>query len=534
MAYPQKLEHDADASVKEAVRVLHQGLSVLAGQITATGNNSAHVAALLTSNWEQMARRLSEMRAEVNDCRRVLDDRLSASEKTAHYNNSALEHALDKIEAVAIQRAVDQEEFQRYAARHEQLLERLSDTCQRLEKRLPDSNLVHRLEAVEQAIAGLTGQTMPDQSSSSLLPAPEALSHRLTLLEDDHASLLSELRGGAVDAVPQADEGPSLIEPPAPEAGDNDLAAARDSEDLFARPESGPVNFLSSARMSASSAPDAARPRFLILAAAGLVAVLTLAGVFLLQHQARSEPAIKPASVLHSYSLPPPPKVPVKPGPQDSGPGPQFANRHAPSSDRVQALAAQGNPLALTVLGLQSVDGTGGVAVNLPDAVKYLTRAAEKGQAVAQYRLGSMYERGQGVAIDPVKAAHWYDLSAVQGNREAMHNLAVYYAARKDMAESARWFAKAAGLGLADSQFNLAILYERGDGVPQSLADAFKWYSIAAASGDAESKTRMVLLRNQLSDADKAAATKAAQAFRPYSIDRAANVPPEAGELPSG
>ena len=102
------------------------------------------------------------------------------------------------------------------------------------------------------------------------------------------------------------------------------------------------------------------------------------------------------------------------------------------------------------------------------------------------------------------------------------------------MADSARWFAKAAGLGLPDSQFNLAILYERGDGVPQSLADAFKWYSIAAASGDAESRTRMVLLKNQLTDADKAAATKAAQAFSPSFIDRAANVPPEAGELPSG
>jgi hypothetical protein len=529
MAYPQRLEHDADASVKEAVRVLHQGLSVLAGQITATDNNSAQVAAQLTSNWEQMARRLSEMRAELNECRRVLDDRLSASEKTSLYNSSALEHALDKIEAVAIQRATDQAETQRHAARHEQLLERLSDTCLRLEKRLPDSNLVHRLEAVEQAIAGLTEQTKPDQFSSPLVSALEALSHRLKLLEDDHVSLLSELRGGTVDAVPQADEGASLIEPPAPEPEENELAAASDSEDLFARPESGPVNFLSSARMSAGP-PDGFRSRFLFLAAVGLVAVLTLVGGIVLQDQAGPGTAIKPASLIPRVAH----KVPVEPVPQDSRPGPQLANGRAPFPDRVQALAAQGNPLALTILGLRAVDGTGGVAVNLPDAVEYLTRAAEKGQAVAQYRLGSMYEHGQGVAIDPVKAAHWYELSAVQGNRKAMHNLAVYYAARKDMADSARWFAKAAGLGLPDSQFNLAILYERGDGVPQSLADAFKWYSIAAASGDAESRTRMILLRSQLSDADKAAATKAARAFRPFSIDRAANVPPEAGELPSG
>jgi localization factor PodJL len=70
------------------------------------------------------------------------------------------------------------------------------------------------------------------------------------------------------------------------------------------------------------------------------------------------------------------------------------------------------------------------------------------------------------------------------------------------MAEAARWFAKAAALGLSDSQFNLAVLYERGDGVPQSLLDAYKWYSIAAAAGDSESKQRVGVLQGQLSGTD--------------------------------
>ena len=63
-------------------------------------------------------------------------------------------------------------------------------------------------------------------------------------------------------------------------------------------------------------------------------------------------------------------------------------------------LADAGNPIALTILGLRALDGTGTTPVNLPDAVKFLTQAAEKGQAVAQYRLGTLYERGQGVAAD--------------------------------------------------------------------------------------------------------------------------------------
>jgi localization factor PodJL len=198
-------------------------------------------------------------------------------------------------------------------------------------------------------------------------------------------------------------------------------------------------------------------------------------------------------------------------------------------------LANADNPVAQTILGLRYLDGTLDTAVNLPEAVKYLTAAATQGQPVAQYRLGTLYERGQGVPADGAKASHWYQLAANQGNRKAMHNLAVAYASgamgKKNMAEAARWFAKAAALGLSDSQFNLAVLYERGDGVPQSLLDAYKWYSIAAASGDAESKARVGVLQSQLGDSDRAAAQKAAAAFHAAPLNRSANVPPEPADL---
>ena len=75
------------------------------------------------------------------------------------------------------------------------------------------------------------------------------------------------------------------------------------------------------------------------------------------------------------------------------------------------------------------------------------------------------------------------------------------------------------------------MLYERGDGVPQSLLDAYKWYSIAAAAGDTESKQRMTTLQAQLSDSDKAAANKSSATFHAAPLNRAANVPPEAADL---
>jgi localization factor PodJL len=243
------------------------------------------------------------------------------------------------------------------------------------------------------------------------------------------------------------------------------------------------------------------------------------------------------ASVIPAVA--PKPIQPSAVGPNAAAPQaapPQAARIAPPSTDKVAAAANAGNALAQTIIGFKYLDGQG-IAADPAQALTWLQKAADAGQAVAQYRLGTMYERGQGVAANPATAAKWYQASANQGNRKAMHNLAVAFAegatGKKDMAESARWFSKAAALGLSDSQFNLAVLYERGDGVPQSLIDAFKWYSIAAATGDAESKARLTVLQTQLSDPDRAAATRAAQAFKVAPLNRSANVPPEPADLPS-
>ena len=577
MGYAQRLERDAEVGVKEAFKVLHQGLSCLAGQINASDSHSVHIAAQLTTNWEQLARRLSEIRLDVDESHRVLDARVSAAEKASNYSSSALDHALEKIEAFARQRAVDQAEGQRQNGRYEQALERLSDAFLRMEKRLPDSSLFHRLEAVEQAVAE---RKPADNSAAPLLSALQALSHRLEALEKDHGDLLSELRARVLEPVPRQEarepivvEQPPMIEPPAQEPAENHLADVPDFEDIFAQSPPQPENFLTRARMAARVAPETpSKPRRVFPVAVGLVALLALAAGLVLHRRADAVAAAKPAPS-GTYSVPQPPdagdtQFVVAPQPTDENDfttqrsepgspdaraplkqrevrnapvnpvadGPKQAAQPAPTPappvDRVQQLAGQGNSLALTILGLHAADGTNGVAVNLPDAVKYLSQAAEKGHAVAQYRLGTLYERGQGVTADTAKASHWYELSAAQGNRKAMHNLAVFYASKKDMANAARWFAKAATLGLSDSEFNLAVLYERGDGMPQSLVDAFKWYSIAAAAGDIESKARVGVLQTQLNDADKATANKAIEAFHPQPFDHGANVPPEADQLP--
>ena len=211
------------------------------------------------------------------------------------------------------------------------------------------------------------------------------------------------------------------------------------------------------------------------------------------------------------------------------------AKGEPPTLERIAQLATQGNPTAQTIIGIRAQGGADGSAANPAEAFKWLSAAAAQNQAVAQYRLGTLYERGQGVAANPATAASWYLKAANAGNRLAMYNLAVALAnkslGRQDMPEAARWFSKAASLGLVDAEFNLAVLYERGDGVPQSPLDAYKWYMIASAAGDNGATQRAGTLATQLSEADRAAAAKSAQGFKSQALNRAANVPPEAADL---
>ncbi len=70
------------------------------------------------------------------------------------------------------------------------------------------------------------------------------------------------------------------------------------------------------------------------------------------------------------------------------------------------------------------------------------------------------------------------------------------------------------------------LMYERGEGVKQDLAQALKWYGIAAREGDAPSRARVEFLRGQLKATDVQMAVNATQAFAPLAAPASANVLP--------
>ena len=107
-------------------------------------------------------------------------------------------------------------------------------------------------------------------------------------------------------------------------------------------------------------------------------------------------------------------------------------------------------------------------------------KAAEQGDALAQYILGVMYDNGQGVPQNYTKAVEWYRKAAEQGHSKA--------------------------------QSSLGVMYILGYGVPQNYTQAYIWFSVAAAQGNKiEAKFRDITAKKltsaRLVEAQKRAST---------------------------
>ena len=82
--------------------------------------------------------------------------------------------------------------------------------------------------------------------------------------------------------------------------------------------------------------------------------------------------------------------------------------------------AARGEAEAQFNLGLIYYKGQG-VPQDYVEAFGSFKLASEQGKTEAHFYLGVMYERGEGTAKDHAKAAYWLELAAKEGNPEALN-----------------------------------------------------------------------------------------------------------------
>ncbi|MGE3302935.1 MAG: tetratricopeptide repeat protein [Hyphomonadaceae bacterium] len=218
-------------------------------------------------------------------------------------------------------------------------------------------------------------------------------------------------------------------------------------------------------------------------------------------------PAAPPASAAA------PPAAESAPKPARAGPlHPTAAPAPAASSVTLEQAAAKGDALAQYDLALARY-----AAGDRAEGARLLRLSAAQNLAVAQYRLGKAYERGEGLTPNAVEARRWVERAAKSGNVKAMHDLGVYLArgegAPLDEPAAFRWFLDAAEHGVVDSQFNLGVLYLQGRGADADSREAFYWFAVAAAGGDGDARSRATALEKQLG-ADAVATLRArARAF---------------------
>jgi tetratricopeptide (TPR) repeat protein len=120
--------------------------------------------------------------------------------------------------------------------------------------------------------------------------------------------------------------------------------------------------------------------------------------------------------------------------------------------------------------------------------VKVETKAAEAGDAEAQYLLGERYFYGNGVIQNYEQAVSWYRKAAEHGHGWAQYKLGLCYrlgnGVTKDDAQGVSWYLKAAEQNIAKAQLNLGFCYSDGSGVTKDLTTALSWYERAAKNED--------------------------------------------------
>lgn len=128
---------------------------------------------------------------------------------------------------------------------------------------------------------------------------------------------------------------------------------------------------------------------------------------------------------------------------------------------------------------------------------------AELGNAMAQYFIGQMYRKGDGVEENLEQALHWYKKAAEQGNRPALYNLGWMYdsgeGVPKDLNKALRWYEKAARLGDPYAPFNIGAIYYSGRDLPKDFTQALFWFDVAILNGNKKGQKWRAKLVEKLS-----------------------------------
>lgn len=139
-----------------------------------------------------------------------------------------------------------------------------------------------------------------------------------------------------------------------------------------------------------------------------------------------------------------------------------------------------------------------GVAAQLGKACEWYGKAAAGGNTWGQYNYGRCFDEGLTGAKHPATAIQWFEKAAAQGNPWANYRLGQIYSTgvgvRKDAKRGLGYYLKAAKAGNDWAQYAAAEYYSIKAGKMPDMKAAVKWYSASAVQKNQWAAYKLALL----------------------------------------
>lgn len=137
-----------------------------------------------------------------------------------------------------------------------------------------------------------------------------------------------------------------------------------------------------------------------------------------------------------------------------------------------------------------------------PSQWQVYLKQAERGDVMAQIRMGYLHEKGLGVAQDWTKACQWYRTAAEQGERQGQTDYGRCFSqglggVPADPSAAVSWWTKAAIAGSPTGHQELGVALAQGRGVPIDIPAAIAHLRIAALAGLDASQGALGILLNE-------------------------------------
>lgn len=176
--------------------------------------------------------------------------------------------------------------------------------------------------------------------------------------------------------------------------------------------------------------------------------------------------------------------------------------------------AKKGDVVAQRLTGIGYLEG---YKVDNKKAFKWLSLAAEGGDAEAMYRLGNMYEDGKVKDGNSEMAWSWYVKAANVGNVACQMKLAYNLKEQEKLSEAKDWFFRAAIQANADAQYEYGMFLLSDN----NESEAKSWFKKAADKNHVLAKIKYdAILRHEREVAEAKAKRLALEAAQRDSIAR--------------